>query len=154
MENATKALYIAAGVLIGILILSLGVNLYFTFSQYAKVTQEEIQRTNIATFNETFLKYQGKKDITIQEVVSIKNYVLEYNTSYSNYDVKTSRHDGTNEYVDVCINGKSCLQDDSTELLKTYLESSEYITNKKRFECVDIKISNITGKVYKITFKF
>ena len=42
MENATKALLMAAGVLIGIVILSLGVYLYGTIGNYVQMSQEEI----------------------------------------------------------------------------------------------------------------
>ena len=42
MENATKALLMAAGVLIGIVILSLGVYLYGTIGNYVQMSQEEM----------------------------------------------------------------------------------------------------------------
>ena len=40
MENATKALLMATGVLIGIVILALGVYLYLSIGGYVKTSQE------------------------------------------------------------------------------------------------------------------
>lgn len=58
MENATKALLIAAAVLVAILIISLGLVVYNmaaeTVNNSANLSQQEIQ-----TFNEQFTQYQG-----------------------------------------------------------------------------------------------
>lgn len=58
MENATKALLIAAAVLVAILIISLGLVVYNmaaeTVKNSANLSQQEIQ-----TFNEQFTQYQG-----------------------------------------------------------------------------------------------
>lgn len=58
MENATKALLIAAAVLVAILIISLGLVVYNmaaeTVNNSANLSQQEMQ-----TFNEQFTQYQG-----------------------------------------------------------------------------------------------
>lgn len=58
MENATKALLIAAAVLVAILIISLGLVVYNmaaeTVKGSANLSQQEMQ-----TFNEQFTQYQG-----------------------------------------------------------------------------------------------
>ena len=51
MENATKALLIAAGVLIGMIILSIGVYLFSTISEYISETQDDIENIAINKFN-------------------------------------------------------------------------------------------------------
>ncbi len=145
MENASKALLIASGILIGILILTLMVSLYFIFSQYAKETQDQIAKKDIQTFNQEFLKYDGRTNLSIQEVVSIKNQALEHNNSYSNYNVTTSVYNGTNDYIGVYIQNKPILTSDSSELLENNGNSA--------FTC-KVEISNITGKVYKVTFNY
>ena len=43
MENATKALLIAAGVLIGIMVISLGVSLYVSLGSYVDSTKEQLE---------------------------------------------------------------------------------------------------------------
>ena len=58
MENATKALLIAAGVLIGMIILSMGVYLFSGISSYMSETQEIIENNAINKFNTQFFNYQ------------------------------------------------------------------------------------------------
>ena len=55
MENATKALLMATGVLIGISILSLGVILYVTLSGYVSNTYDDISSSEVMKFNQNFL---------------------------------------------------------------------------------------------------
>ena len=56
MENATKALYIAAGVLMGIMILSLGVILFSSLQSYIDEYKEEIEFNELNTFNNKYQK--------------------------------------------------------------------------------------------------
>ena len=59
MENATKALLIAAAVLVAILIISLGLVVYNRASE--TVSSVDMSGQEIQAFNEKFLKYQGDK---------------------------------------------------------------------------------------------
>ena len=59
MENATKALIIAAEVLIGLMILSLAVYLFVTFGQTAKEVDERNAETQLLQFNEQYATYLG-----------------------------------------------------------------------------------------------
>ena len=58
MENATKALLIAAAVLVAILIISLGLVVYNRASE--TVSSVDMSGQEIQAFNEKFLKYNGK----------------------------------------------------------------------------------------------
>lgn len=82
MENASKALLMAAGVLIGVLILSLAVYLFATFG----ATSSELHRQNDANrvneFNTQFTSYEGKQDITIYDVITVANLATENNIYY------------------------------------------------------------------------
>lgn len=78
MENASKALLMAAGVLIGILILSLGVYLFVSFSQHASQTYDQIKEDQINQFNSEFVALQGK-NITIYDVISTVKRAEEFN---------------------------------------------------------------------------
>jgi len=82
MENASHALLIAAGVLVGIIILSLGIYLFQVFGGYAETTQQQMSATDIAQFNDKFLKYNGLTNLTIQDVITVKNYALEHNRGF------------------------------------------------------------------------
>ena len=57
MENASKALIIAASVLAGVMIISVGVALFSTFSEFGKSTAEKVESDKIAQWNNTYLKY-------------------------------------------------------------------------------------------------
>ena len=52
MENAVKALLIAAGVLIGVMVLSLGITLFDSLSEYSVDTQKQIDANARQKFNE------------------------------------------------------------------------------------------------------
>ena len=59
MENASKALIMAAEVLVGVMIISIGVYIFNVMGNYSAETAEKIEETRIASFNEQFLKYYG-----------------------------------------------------------------------------------------------
>lgn len=147
MENASQALMIAAGVLIGILILSLGVYLFTLFGNHVSTTEKEIAHNMLAQFNEKFLKYNGLENLTIQDVITVKNYALDNNLSYSGYTRTAGIADGTNDYVDVYISGTWILGTGTTDenLLNYALQIPE------KYSC-KVLVSEQTGRVYKIIF--
>lgn len=148
MENATKALIIATSVLIGILILSLGVSLFGILRGYVTDTESEIERNNIRQFNEQFLKYDRKTDLTIQDVVTAQNLALEINNSFSNYDTSIKATQNTN-YVDVFFKRESS---SNTIFNKDMIELLEKYIDVKNIKCT-VTISPVTGRVYKLVFE-
>lgn len=59
MENASKALIMAAEILIGVMIISVGVYIFNEMGKYSADTTAEMEETQIAQFNNQFLKYYG-----------------------------------------------------------------------------------------------
>ena len=59
MENASKALIMAAGVIVGVLIISIGVYLFSTYAEYSSDAYETMEAAQIDQFNSQFLKYYG-----------------------------------------------------------------------------------------------
>ena len=57
MENATKALLIAAAVLIAILLISLGVGVFTTASE--QMGNADLSEYEVGKFNEKFTQYEG-----------------------------------------------------------------------------------------------
>ena len=88
MENATKALLMAAVILISVIILSLGVYLFMYFSDYAKGVNDDIRDNQIQQFNSQFLSYEGK-ELTVYDVITLANLAKDYNKANEFYD-KTS----------------------------------------------------------------
>lgn len=82
MENASKALLMAAGVLIGILLISLAVYLFVDFgSTSAKINEQNAQK-QVSQFNSKFTSYEGLDGLTIYDVITVIGYAKENNDFY------------------------------------------------------------------------
>ena len=79
MENATKALLMAAGVLLGILILGALVYMGTSLSSLANQQETEKEAQQLAEANKFYESYLNRK-LRGQEVVSIINRVISDNT--------------------------------------------------------------------------
>lgn len=102
MENASKALIMAAGVLIGLLILSLAVYLFATFGATSAELHKENDASRINQFNTQFTQYEGKSDITIYDVVTVANLAKDNNNEY---ELTTASNN--NFYITVTLKGNS-----------------------------------------------
>lgn len=85
MENVSKALLIAGGILVTILVLSVGIYLYTIFSNQSKEYNAVISETELQKFNSKFDVYVGRTDITAQEIVSVVNLSKEYGNTVKIY---------------------------------------------------------------------
>ena len=83
MENASKALIMAGGMLLAILIISLLVYAWSLFSKYqsSKDSLSDIEDT--AKFNEQFSNYD-RDDVQGYELISLVNKIIDYNYRKSN----------------------------------------------------------------------
>lgn len=80
MENASKALIMAASVLLGVMIISVGVALFQSFGGFSKSITNEIEKNKIAEFNSQFLKYyNGDTELTAHDVVTLANLAHKTN---------------------------------------------------------------------------
>ena len=73
MENASKALLMAASVLIGIILISLMVIMFMNSGNVSSSYDKTISQEEISVFNSNFTKYVGR-GLTIHEVKSIINF--------------------------------------------------------------------------------
>lgn len=113
MENASKALLMAASVLIGILILSLAVYLFVSFGITSAEMHQQVETQQIAQFNSQFTSYEVK-ECTIYDVVTVANLATENNRYY-----ELSHRLENNYYIAVKI--------ESTRIEKGYGNSTEEI---------------------------
>lgn len=149
MENASKALMIAAGVLMGVLILSLGIYLFHVFGDFVSNTQAEIAENELTQFNQKYLKYNGLTNLTIQDVLTVKNNALQNNYSYSSYILTPNSASANNDFIDVYIQGEGWILDMSDEeLLINELENN---ASTPTYTCT-VQINTNTRRVNKITF--
>lgn len=129
MENASKALLIAGSVLIGMLLLTLFVYLYTQLSENASNVYSTLDHAEISKFNQKFLNYEGRENLTIQDVVTIVNMAKDNN--------KEQRKQVT---ISVKVDG-------SEWTTKTNLEN-EILTNlDKRYKCTAVNIDSETELV-------
>lgn len=73
MENASKALIIAGGILIVILLLTLFTYISSKMANSTSKIYDMMEQSEIAEFNQKFLNYKDRDDLKIQDVVTIVN---------------------------------------------------------------------------------
>lgn len=161
MENAARALTMAAGVLIGIMIISIAVYLFTSLGNTSSEIYSKVEQTKIDKFNSQFLKYYRLDTCTAHDIVSIANLAKNSNEYY-----ELEEGSGYNYYVNVSVKGYidskgSKNEEDNFEKLDD-AKYTEFIKNNstneekseiKYFTCTKISQSNITGRVYQITFE-
>ena len=92
MENASKALIMAGGVLLTMLVVSLVIYAWNVFSDYYKYQDSLENIDDVAKFNLQFVNYD-RQDVAGYELISLTNKVADYNSRYSNLpDNKSNIH--------------------------------------------------------------
>lgn len=130
MENASQALLIAGSILIALIILSIGVYLVANYAKVSESYENTQALTEITKFNANFTAFEGRNDITAQEIVTLNNLVKEYN----------DKND-----PDIIINPKiGEASEDGAKFIKD--------NDGKKFRCESVNYDNSTGRVSSITF--
>ena len=78
MENASKALIIAGGILIAILVLSALLLMFTNLSDYQRSNSEIVKSEQLSKFNEEFTQYY-RNDLEGVDLISLANKVVDYN---------------------------------------------------------------------------
>lgn len=144
MENASKALIIAAEVLIGVLLLTLMVFLFHSMGTFSDTVDKNIETKNINEFNVKFENYCKKNILTAQDVITIGNLAKRYNEQSENIQVTVLVAGVESKY-----NRIYNLTDElSYEFIKQYSNENNAI-----FECQSIHYNETTGKIDKIQLK-
>ena len=172
MENASKALIMAAEVLIGVMIISIGVYLFNVFGQYSADNTKRIEDTQISEFNNQFLKFYGSRTndegkvepikCTIHDIVSLANLAKENNKNYGleNESGKKANTFYIQIYIknkDYNLNRKNIINnlekyDDLESLIKLNSlkiekkENGEVKTKTKYYECTQCDINPNTKR--------
>lgn len=151
MENATKALIIAGGMVIAMLIVGLLTWGYTQIRalQQANVTEEE--RQQVVDFNERFEAY-NKKVVRGYQMISLSNLVYDTNSRYTEevgYTPVTIIVDG--------LSDENSTGEDLVNYIQTYYDSMS--SNEKNalkqlyFECTGVEYDNRNSRVVKMTFR-
>lgn len=179
MENASKALIMAGSILVGVLIISLAAYLFNTFAQYGKEHADAIAQKHMDNFNSNFLKYQGTEIIDIDDeeyerpvlatahnIITLANLARQNNINQEVVDYVPSANglsekDAHYRYIAVVV------KKEGSKGLETWTESQKNDFKKKGtdiitidgksynryYKCTDIKMSGISGYVYRIEFE-
>lgn len=171
MENASKALIMAASVLLGLMIISVGVVLFKSFGGFSREITNEIQKKQIAEFNTQFLKYEGKSfnnetkqneiiKITTHDIVTLANLAQKNNIEYELTNQTQSKKKNENTYyvqIDLEEGTKKSTNLErwtEKELTDFMQENNMNQDNKIKYYYINnIEISNITGRVTYVEIK-
>ncbi len=162
MENATKALIMAAGVLLGVLILSLGIYLFSIFGQYSANAYETMKKNQITQFNSQFFKYYGnitysdEKEKTItkpiqctaHDIISIANLAQQNNTQFQITDEEQASDQTRYIQVDIKKVSKNIEKWEETEKINFLKDNAS-----KNYKCSSILTNNVTNRVNYIQFE-
>ena len=99
MENASKALLMAGGMLLAILILTLLIYAWSLFSKYQSSGEELANIENVSKFNQQFTNYD-RNDVEGYEILSLVNQIVDYNQRKSN----TGKNDENYNPISIKIN--------------------------------------------------
>ena len=98
MENASKALNMAASVLIAIVIISAFVLMMSNLTSYQQKSYDTELTAQVAEFNNQFMTY-ARDDIRGSDMISLMNRIADYNTRYAGTEGYTPME------VDIDMNG-------------------------------------------------
>lgn len=142
MENATRALTMAGGILIALMILGALFLMFNNLSSYQNQNDTSTKSTQIAEFNNQFEPY-NKDDLTLMELHSVYNKVNSNNTKNPEYKIEMIYEFNSNhEDGNLKENFKSNF---------TAIEEAEKMNSK--FSCINIEYKGVDGRISKIVFK-
>ena len=152
MENASKALLMAAGVLMGVVILSLAAYLFVTFSSSADDVKSEIANNQLNKFNSQFLAYEQREDLTVYDILTAVN-LAENNNKY--YQLEP----GDTNYITVKVDNsvvnstdiEKKINPESLEKEGEMKEDNLGGKSLKNYRC-NVLLSDITGRVNAVNF--
>ena len=160
MENASKALLMAATILISVMLVSLATYLFATFGNYSKNINDNINQKTKQEFNAQFTKYETSEtgeSCTVYDIVTIINLAKNCNDQYEEYQkgrINDFQND-SNSYIYVTVNGESTITEVSnTNDLNSFISQHNTTTDGKyndKYNCT-VNISNQTGLVKSIIF--
>ena len=159
MENTSNALLMAAGILIGVIIISLGTYLFTTFGGYSKNINERLTQQQKEEFNSQFTKYETDKTTycTAYDIVTIINLARDANEKYEEYrNTKRPNIEGwgsdNTAYIYVNVNGVAINETSEDKDLRLYIQNNISTDGSySQYKC-KVNISEQTKLVKSITF--
>lgn len=162
MENASKALIMAASILLGVMIISVGVALFNSFAGFSLDIANEIEKSRTEQFNVQFLKYYGADyneetekieaiKLTTHDVVTLANLAQKNNIEYDVQE-QTMKTDNSYYVQMVVIENKNFEKSSEDELTQFIQDNNMYYNSEnklatKYYYVNSIEVSKKTGRV-------
>lgn len=137
MENATRALTIAGGILIALMILGALMLMFNSLSSYQNQNDSLEKTTQIAEFNNQFESY-NKNELTLMELKSVWNKIQSNNAKNPEYPIQTNIDE---VYTNIDRD------------FSNILYFSENDKQMKKFKCTVIEYNNDGGRISGIYFE-
>lgn len=134
MENASKALLMAGGILIALLVIGALVLMFGNLQDYQMKKNASIDQSEVADFNNQFEPY-NKNNLTLMELKSVYNKITSNNAIHPEYKIDHN--------IDSVYPGINTPFEDIPENDKINM----------RFECIKIEYGHEGGKISKMNFK-
>ena len=129
MENASKALVMAGGVLIALLVIGAVMLMVNNLSVYQNAQDINTKTSQIAEFNNKFIPYE-RNDLSILELKTVYNKIEDNNENHPEWKIETN-------IKDLGINFDN-------------IESSDKLT--KTFKCIGIDYTDDEGRICIMNF--
>ena len=136
MENASKALIMAGGILIALLIIGSLIFFGTTLQSYQNSENENVKDSQIAEFNNQYEPYK-KDGLTLMELKSLYNKIESNNKKNPEYTINTN------------ISSSSVYPDKAKDFKE--IEESDKINFK--FRCIGTKYETEDGRISEILFE-
>lgn len=141
MENASKALLMAAGMFLVMLILALVIFAWGKFSDYQNAKDSLVDIEDTAKFNEQFTHYD-RDDVQGYEILSLANQVIDYNRRRADVGQNNEKYKPIKLVVTLNNDNKKFSYDENNLLIKN---SNEYTISStvNTFDDIITKGTNI-----------
>lgn len=149
MENASKALLMAGGVLIALLIIGSLVLLFTQLQDYQNTGDDYAKQSQIVKFNNQFDPYD-RDNLTLMDLQSIYNKIVSNNNKNEEYQIIHNINDDL-------VNLKSENGDISDYFFsrngKRFSDISEREKINRLFKCIEMDYDNESGRINKMNFE-
>ena len=166
MENASKALLMAAGLLISVIVLSLIVFIYITFSNSTQQSVKQMELSKLTAFNSKYLNYDGRKDLTFYDIVNVVSLAKSDNEN-SDYGIKV-KFFSASSYSSLDLTDKTISIESLKQKLTALNRDGDVMESKEiedtstggkaekivpvNYEC-KVKLNEKTGRVEEVSFR-
>ncbi len=139
MENASKALSIAASVLIAVLLIVLLIFAFYKFTEIPRQREQQKKTQEVAEFNKKYDSF-NQRELKGIKMISLLNMVNDNNITYA----------GTEGFlISIEIDGTPNYQNN---LIGSDVNDARNTIKSKTFSCTNVEYNGTDGRISKMIF--